>query len=74
VSGEEKGLWGSAWFANHPPVPAGQMVANINMDMIGRNWSDTVVVIGKEHSDLGQTLQAVNACSRRGSGRSSQIG
>jgi hypothetical protein len=61
VSGEEKGLWGSAWFANHPPVPAGQMVANINMDMIGRNWSDTVVVIGKEHSDLGQTLQAVNA-------------
>jgi Zn-dependent M28 family amino/carboxypeptidase len=29
--------------------------------MIGRNWSDTVVVIGKEHSDLGQTLQAVNA-------------
>jgi len=61
VSGEEKGLWGSAWFASNPPVPVGQMVANINMDMIGRNWADTIVVIGKEHSDLGQTLQAVNA-------------
>lgn len=61
VSGEEKGLWGSAYFAANPPVPAGQMVANINMDMIGRNWADTIVVIGKEHSDLGQTLNAVTA-------------
>jgi len=59
VSGEEKGLWGSAYFAANPPVPVGQMVANINMDMIGRNWTDTVVVIGKEHSDLGETLNAV---------------
>jgi Zn-dependent M28 family amino/carboxypeptidase len=61
VSGEEKGLWGSAWFADHPPVPVERMVANINMDMIGRNWPDTIVVIGKEHSDLGQTLHAVSA-------------
>lgn len=59
VSGEERGLWGSAHFADHPPVPADQIVANINMDMIGRNWEDTVVVIGKEHSDLGATLHAV---------------
>lgn len=61
VSGEEKGLWGSDWFAGHPPVPIGQIVANINADMIGRNWKDTVVVIGKEHSDLGATLARVNA-------------
>jgi hypothetical protein len=59
VSGEERGLWGSAYFADNPPVPIGQIVANVNMDMIGRNWEDTVVVIGKEHSDLGQTLHAV---------------
>lgn len=59
VSGEERGLWGSAHFADNPPVPIGQIVANVNMDMIGRNWEDTVVVIGKEHSDLGQTLHAV---------------
>ncbi|MFN2326696.1 MAG: M28 family peptidase [Gemmatimonadales bacterium] len=59
VSGEERGLWGSAHFADNPTVPAAQIVANVNMDMIGRNWEDTVVVIGKEHSDLGQTLHAV---------------
>jgi Peptidase family M28 len=61
VSGEEKGLWGSNHFANHPPVPIDQIVANINMDMIGRNWTDTIVAIGKEHSDLGATLNRVNA-------------
>jgi hypothetical protein len=71
VSGEEKGLWGSQWFSEHPTVPAKSMVANINVDMIGRNsgkakgdvkqWSDTIVVIGKEHSDLGATLNRVNA-------------
>ena len=60
VSGEEKGLWGSDYFARHPPVPLGQIVANINMDMIGRNWPDTIVAIGKEHSDLGTTLERVN--------------
>ena len=59
VSGEEKGLWGSAFFADNPPVPADQIVANLNADMIGRNWSDTVVVIGKEHSDLGATLNQI---------------
>ncbi len=59
VSGEEKGLWGSAFFADNPPVPVDQIVANLNADMIGRNWSDTVVVIGKEHSDLGETLNQI---------------
>ena len=61
VSGEERGLWGSAHFANHPPVPVERIVANLNADMIGRNWKDTVVVIGKEHSDLGATLARVSA-------------
>jgi len=64
VSGEEKGLWGSEYFAQHSPVPLGQLVANINMDMIGRNWPDSIVVIGKEHSDLGATLNAVNEAHR----------
>jgi len=61
VSGEEKGLWGSDYFASNPPVPLKQIVANINIDMIGRNWADTIVAIGKEHSDLGTTLERVNA-------------
>ena len=64
VSGEEKGLWGSDYFARHPPVPLQQIVANLNMDMIGRNWPDTIVAIGKEHSDLGNTLDRVNRAHR----------
>jgi len=59
VSGEEKGLLGSAWYADHPTIPAEKIVANVNMDMIGRNATDSIVVIGKEHSNLGQTLAAV---------------
>ena len=60
VSGEEHGLWGSAWFSEHPAAPIAQIVADLNIDMIGRNWKDTIVVIGKEHSDLGTTLNRVN--------------
>ena len=59
VSGEEKGLWGSEYFADHPTVPMNNVVANLNIDMIGRNWRDTIVAIGKEHSDLGTTLNRV---------------
>ena len=61
VSGEEKGLWGSRYFSENPTVDLKNAVANINMDMIGRNWTDTIVAIGKEHSDLGATLNRVNA-------------
>jgi hypothetical protein len=60
VSGEEKGLWGSRYFSEHPAVPIDRIVADINIDMIGRNWRDTIVAIGKEHSDLGTTLERVN--------------
>jgi hypothetical protein len=61
VSGEEKGLWGSRWFSEHPTVPLDRIVADINLDMLGRNWKDSIVAIGKEHSDLGATLERVNA-------------
>ena len=61
VSGEEHGLWGSEYFAAHPPVPVANIVANLNLDMVGRNWRDTIVAIGKEHSDLGVTLNRVTA-------------
>ncbi len=36
VSGEELGLWGSEWFANHPTWPLDKIVADVNIDMIGR--------------------------------------
>ena len=61
VSGEERGLWGSEYFSEHPTVPLAGIVADLNTDMIGRNWKDTIAVIGKEHSDLGATLNRVAA-------------
>ncbi len=60
VSGEEAGLWGSRYFSEHPVVPLDQIVADLNADMISRNAPDSIVVIGKEHSDLGTTMNRVN--------------
>jgi hypothetical protein len=45
-AGEEEGLLGSAYFANHPLEPLGNAVAMINLDMIGRLRSDKVYVGG----------------------------
>jgi Zn-dependent M28 family amino/carboxypeptidase len=65
VSGEERGLWGSGYYASNPEVPLAQTVADLNMDMIGRyydnrpGWRDTIVVIGKEHSSLGEVANRV---------------
>jgi hypothetical protein len=35
-AGEEKGLWGSQYFNEYPPVDLSKVVADLNMDMIGR--------------------------------------
>jgi hypothetical protein len=57
VSGEEKGLLGSRWYADNPTVPMDRIVANFNLDMIaGDHHRDTVVVIGKEYSSLGDVV------------------
>lgn len=37
VSGEEKGLLGSSYYAEHPVIPLANIVADLNIDMIGRN-------------------------------------
>ncbi|HEV2297478.1 MAG TPA: M28 family peptidase [Candidatus Acidoferrales bacterium] len=37
--GEEKGLWGSRYFNEFPPIDLSKVVANLNMDMIGRTKS-----------------------------------
>jgi len=43
---EEEGLYGSAYYISHPSVPLADTVANLNMDMIGRDeesltWHNT---------------------------------
>ena len=58
VTAEEKGLLGAEWFARNPTVPAGSLVANVNMDMpmLLAPTSD-VVPIGLEHSTLQPIVQ-----------------
>jgi hypothetical protein len=61
VSGEEKGLLGSRYYAENPTFPLENTVANINLDMVGRNWSDTIVAIGKAESTLGPQVERISA-------------
>jgi hypothetical protein len=41
-TGEEKGLWGSQYWTNHPTVPIGSVVADLNLDMVGRGAASDV--------------------------------
>ena len=45
-SGEELGLLGSAHFVKNSPVPTDQMIAMLNMDMIGRMDENKLIVYG----------------------------
>jgi len=47
-AGEEKGLFGSQYYAQHPLVPLEQTVAMLNMDMIGRNSPDSLLLIAED--------------------------
>jgi hypothetical protein len=60
VTGEEKGLLGSRYFAAHPTVPAKSMVADLNADMFLPLYPlHLVTVYGLKESDLGDTLRKV---------------
>jgi hypothetical protein len=54
-AGEELGLLGSTWYANHPEMPLDRAVAMINMDMIGRIREGKVYIGG---AGTGSTLRA----------------
>ena len=59
--GEEKGLLGSKYFADHPLWPLDQMVANINLEMIGRpedGAENKAWGTGWTHSTLGEQMAA----------------
>jgi hypothetical protein len=53
-TGEEKGLWGSRYFADLPTVPIEKIAAQVNIDMIGRNRNNlateatTVYCVGSD--------------------------
>jgi hypothetical protein len=64
--GEEKGMLGSAYFTSHPTVPIDSIVAEFNADMIGRNDSNSVALIGPRAAPnylswrLGMIVDSVN--------------
>lgn len=68
-AGEESGLLGSRYNADHPVVPLDSMVALLNIDMIGRNRDDdpkqtnTVYVVGSDRisTDLHNVNEDANA-------------
>ncbi|MDP5280962.1 M20/M25/M40 family metallo-hydrolase [Sphingomonas sp. DG1-23] len=54
VTAEEKGLVGSSYFAAHPGVPRGSLIADINLDMPILTFAmQDIVVLGGERSSLG---------------------
>ena len=69
-TGEELGLYGSEWFTDHPTVPRDSIVAQLNMDMIGRGEASDipgggthyVELIGSRRlsTELGDIVEAVN--------------
>jgi hypothetical protein len=75
-AGEEKGLWGSQYFTKFPTVPIKQIVAQLNIDMIGRSkkegdtkpenrdlsGANEIYVIGSKmmSTELGDLSERVN--------------
>jgi hypothetical protein len=60
VAAEEHGLLGSDYLARHPPVPAGRLAANINIDGMSI-WGRTrdVPVVGLGKSSLDDWIRAI---------------
>jgi hypothetical protein len=50
--GEEEGMLGSGYFTDHPTVPRDSIVAQLNVDMIGRGASSDITGVSKDGSLL----------------------
>jgi Zn-dependent M28 family amino/carboxypeptidase len=60
VTGEEKGLLGSKYFAGHPTVAAKSIVADVNVDMfLPIVPLKLLTVLGLDDSDLGAHTRAI---------------
>jgi Zn-dependent M28 family amino/carboxypeptidase len=62
VTGEEQGMNGSHYFVNNCPVPVEKISACLNMDMIGRNSSDSLFLVGSDllSSSLDYAIKTAN--------------
>ncbi|MEP6763803.1 MAG: M28 family peptidase, partial [Gemmatimonadaceae bacterium] len=71
---EEKGLWGSDWFSRYPTVPRDSIVAQLNMDMVGRGKAEDIPLGGmdfiqpvgwrKLSNELGDMAEKLNTSQR----------
>jgi len=69
-TGEEKGLLGSRWVTDHLPVPTDSIVAQLNMDMVGRGAAADIPGGGDRYlqlvgshrlsTELGDIVEQVN--------------
>ena len=74
-TGEELGLFGSQYFTDHPTVPRDSIVAQLNMDMVGRGRADDennggpgyLQLIGTRRlsTELGDLIETVNKSRRQ---------
>jgi len=56
-AGEEKGLFGSKYYVENPLLPLDKTVAMLNLDMIGRNSTDSIFI---EAADRSPKLKIIN--------------
>lgn len=60
VSGEEHGLLGAEYFTEHSPVSMTRVIANINLDMVGRNDPGALIGVGQEYNSLGPLAHRIS--------------
>ena len=71
VSGEEKGLWGSEYYSDHPFFPLDKTTVDLNIDMVGRVDTERktddslnyVYVIG--HDKISSDLPIINEAANK---------
>ncbi len=74
-TGEELGLFGSQYFTDHPTVPRDSIVAQLNMDMVGRGRAEDETLGGPAYlqligtrrlsTELGDLIETVNKARRQ---------
>jgi len=62
VTGEEQGMNGSHYFINNSPVPVEKITACLDMDMLGRNNTDSLFLVASDllSSELDESINKVN--------------
>jgi hypothetical protein len=73
-TGEEAGLLGSKWFTDHPTVPRDKVVAQLNIDMVGRGSASDIAGGGPRYlqlmgsrrisTELGDIIEQVNSTEK----------